>query len=198
VENVRAISRRPLAIRAPKLQVIEHQDYRDYTAIVSAFQSVDACFYCLGKSATQVSGEVEYRVLTRDLALAAARALRAASPAAVFHFVSGQGAALDSRMMWARVKAETERELLAGFDAVCWRPAAIDGAMSPSSPAAYRYARLLYPLLRPFRSLYVSAEDLGRAMLQATTENLRGCVVENPAIRDLADRSATQHAGRTP
>jgi hypothetical protein len=47
----------------------------------------------------------------------------------------------------------------------------------------------LFRLLRPFRSLYVSGEDLGRAMLQATDERMRKRVLENPDIRDIADRA---------
>jgi hypothetical protein len=50
---------------------------------------------------------------------------------------------------------------------------------------------LLSPALRvlkPFRSLYVAGEDIGRAMLEATRENLRRRVIENAEIRELAER----------
>jgi hypothetical protein len=36
--------------------------------------------------------------------------------------------------------------------------------------------------------MYVAGEDLGRAMLEATRENLRRRVIENGEIRDLAER----------
>lgn len=189
VEEVRAIARRPLPQIHGKLKVVLHADYLDYGPIAASFAGVDAALFCLGKSATQVSGEEEYRRITYDFAIAAARALRAQSPAAVFHLLSGQGTALGSRMMWARVKAETERDLRAEVGAVCWRPAAIDGPISRSAPGAYRFLRPMYLLLRPFRGLYVKAEDLGRAMLQATVEGLRDRVIENAEIRDLADRA---------
>jgi hypothetical protein len=52
----------------------------------------------------------------------------------------------------------------------------------------YSLMRPALRLLKPFRSLYVSGEDLGRAMLQATKENLRRRVIENAEIRDLAER----------
>jgi uncharacterized protein YbjT (DUF2867 family) len=193
VTEVRAIARRPVELEErtghEKLRVILHSDFLDYAAAEDAFAGVDVCFYCLGISVTQVSGEPEYRKITRDFALAAARTLKTRSPQAVFHFVSGQGAALDSRMMWARVKAETERDLLAlDSTTVCWRPAAIDGMPSKSEPRLYKVFRPLYPLLSPIRSLYISGKDLGKAMLQATQENLRGQVIENRGIRDLADR----------
>ena len=114
VTEVRAIVRRPLDLSHPKLREFTHGNFEDFTAAAEAFAGLDACFYCLGKSVRQVSGEAEYRTITHDYALAAARALRQQSPAAAFHFISGAGTALDSRFMWARVKAETERARAAG------------------------------------------------------------------------------------
>jgi uncharacterized protein YbjT (DUF2867 family) len=191
VHQVRTISRRPLGLAHPKLRAFQHGDYQNFAAVAAAFEGVDACFYCLGKSVRQVSGEAEYRTITHDFALAAAATLRTESPAAVFHFISGQGANLRSRFMWARVKAETERDLLEQFDAVCWRPASIDGIPSASEPAMYKALRpVARLLLRPFRSLYVTGEDIGLAMLQTTVDGIRGRIFENAAIRDLAGRQA--------
>jgi uncharacterized protein YbjT (DUF2867 family) len=190
VASVRAVVRRPLKIADPKLEVVSHQDFLDYSNAAAAFQGVDACLYCLGISVTQVSGEAEYRKITRDFALAAAGALRGGSPSAVFHYISGQGTSLTSRFMWARVKAEAERELMTRFAAVCWRPGAIDGAPPENLPWYYAMARgPLFVLLRPFRGLYIKGEDIGRAMLVATREGVRGRILENREIRDLADRS---------
>jgi uncharacterized protein YbjT (DUF2867 family) len=189
VEEVRAVVRRPPVLADPKLRAIVHGDFLDYSPIADAFAGVDACLFCLGISATQVPGEAEYRGITHDFALAAARALRAGSPEASFHFISGQGANADSRFMWARVKAETERDLIAEVAALCWRPAAIGGVPSRSEPRLFKIMRPLLRLLSPFRSLYIKGEDLGRAMLLAAVENLRGRILENRDIRDLADRA---------
>ena len=190
VEEVCAITRRPLGLAHEKLRVFVHGDYLDYAAVGEAFAGVDACLFCLGISATQVSGEAEYRRITHDFALAAAQALRAHSPAAAFHFISGQGTHPDSRFMWARVKAETERDLMALVDAVCWRPAFIDGEPSESGPRLYQRLRPVLRLLKPFRSLYVDGRDLGRAMVQARLENVRRRVIENAEIREIAERSS--------
>jgi uncharacterized protein YbjT (DUF2867 family) len=189
VEEVRAVVRRPLSLTHEKLRVVVHDDFLDYTRIADAFAGVDACLFCLGISSTQVSGEAEYRRITHDFALAAARALRAGSPGAVFHFISGQGTNVASRFMWARVKGETERDLMAEVDAVCWRPAAIDGVPSQSEPRLFKILRPLFRLLSPFRNLYVKGEDLGRAMLLGAAEDMRGRILENREIRDLADRA---------
>ena len=127
------------------------------------------------------------------MAMAAAGALLSNSPSAAFHFISGRGASLDSRQMWARVKAETERDLMTAVKAVCWRPAAIDGVPSAREPVVFKVAR---PILRvvfgPFPSLYVKGEDIGRAMLEAASQGMRNRIIENTEIRDLADRWAAR------
>ncbi|WP_110169740.1 hypothetical protein [Luteitalea pratensis] len=188
VGELRLVTRRAPALRDPRMSIVLRDDFAHYGDGDEAFAGADLCLWCLGKSVSQVDGEAAYRRPTYDFAIAAAGALRKASPAATFHFVSGAGAALGSRAMWARVKAETERDLLAGTRALCWRPAAIGGHPSASEPMAYRVMRPALWLLRPFRGLYVSGDDLGRAMLQAHADGLSGRIVENREIRDLADR----------
>ncbi|MGH7600246.1 MAG: NmrA family NAD(P)-binding protein [bacterium] len=188
VEEVRAITRRPLRAVHPKLRVFIHDDYLRYDGIEAAFAGVDACLFCSGVSSTQVSEEAEYRKITHDFALAAAHVLQAQSPKAAFHFISGKGTQADSRFMWSRVKAETEHDLMALVGATCWRPAFIDGESSDSWPWLFKVLQPLLRLLKPFPGLYVRGLDLGRAMLQATVENMRERVIENAAIRDIASR----------
>jgi len=124
-----------------------------------------------------------------DFVMAAAAELRSGSPDAVLHFVSGEGTSLDSRFMWARVKAETERDLAGVIATVCWRPAFIDGGSAVSGPRLYRALRPLFRLLRFARALYVTSEDIGRAMLCATAEGTRRGVIVNAQIRALAERA---------
>ena len=135
--------------------------------------------------------EPAYRRIHHEFPLAAARALTAIRPAAHFHYLSGGRAALNSWWMWARVKAEAERDLIAEVDATCWRPAMIDG--TPVAPMP-KLAELMRPMLRavlkPFRSMYIVSDDIGRAMLQATEKNLRRRIFENGEIRDLADEAS--------
>ena len=54
VTEVRAVVRRSTGVRDPKLREIIHDNYLDYSAIADAFAGVDACFFCLGISVTQV------------------------------------------------------------------------------------------------------------------------------------------------
>lgn len=72
--------------------------------------------------------------------------------------------------------------------ATCWRPAFIDTDPSDSGPRLLQLLRPLFRLLKPFPSLYVYGQDLGRAMLQATVENMRGRVIENAEMREIANR----------
>jgi uncharacterized protein YbjT (DUF2867 family) len=188
VDEVRAITRRPLRATHAKLHVFIHDNYLNYAGREAAFAGVDACLFCLGVSSTQVSEEAEYRKITHDFALAAAHVLRAQSPKAAFHFISGKGTQADSRFMWSRVKAETERDLMALIGATCWRPAFIDGEPSDSWPWLFKALQPLMRLLKPFPGLYVRGHDLGRAMLQATVENMRERVIENAEMREIANR----------
>jgi uncharacterized protein YbjT (DUF2867 family) len=186
VKEVRAITRRPLRFTHKKLRVFLHNDYLDYAPVEKAFVDVDACFFCLGVSVTQVSGE-EYRKITHDFALAAAQTLLVNSPTAAFHFISGKGTDIKSRFLWARVKAQTERDLITLTNAICWRPALIDGEPSNSSPRLYRILRPVLRIFKPLRSLYVEGQEVGRAMLHATNENIRGRIIENAEIRNIAN-----------
>jgi uncharacterized protein YbjT (DUF2867 family) len=195
VDEVRVIVRRPLKVTHEKLRVIIHRDFLDYAAVAEAFDGIDACLFCLGISVRQTSGEAEYRTITHDFGLAAARTLRRHSPDAAFHFISGQGTALDSRMMWARVKAETERDLMQEFGAVCWRPAFIDGVDSDNAPRLYQAIRPAFRLLRGLRGMYVAGEDIGLAMIQATRDGERGRIIDNREIRRIADGARAAGGG---
>lgn len=184
VDDVRTITRKPLSLDHPKLHSFVHSDFLDFSPVAAAFDDVDALLFCLGVSATKVSSD-EYRVITHDYAMAAANVLKSRSPQAAFHFISGQGTRPGSKIMWSRVKGETENDLMDLVGAVCWRPAAIDG----EPVGTYRMFQPFYRLLRPFRSLYIAGPDLGRAMLQTTIENMRRRVIENREIREIAERA---------
>jgi uncharacterized protein YbjT (DUF2867 family) len=189
VTEVRAIVRRSTGVHDPKLREITHDDYLDYSKIADAFTGVEACFFCLGVSVSQVPLEADYRRIHQQFPMAAAKMLRDKTPAAIFHYLSGGNAALNSWWMWARVKAEAERDLMSAVDALCWRPGMIDGEPAGSQPALTRALRpLLRAIFKPFRNLYIMNIDIGRGMLEATTQGLRRRIFENAEIRDLADR----------
>jgi uncharacterized protein YbjT (DUF2867 family) len=188
VEQVRAVVRRPLMSTSPKLRTYIHKDFLDFATAEEAFRGVDSCLFCLGISSTQVSKE-EYRTITYSYTLAAANMLKRHSPQAAFHYISGQGTRADSRMLWSRVKAQTEHDLIELLGADCWRPAFIDAKPSASLPKVYALFFPLGRLLKPFPRAYIHGHDLARAMLQATMEKIRGHIFENPEIREIASRA---------
>jgi hypothetical protein len=187
VGEVRAITRRPLIETSPKLRTYLHNDFLNFATAEEAFRSIDACLFCLGVSSTQVSPE-EYRTISYSYPLAAANMLKTKSPSAVFHYISGRGTHAESRMSWARVKAQAEHDLIELADADCWRPALIDAKPSPTLPKLYAAFYPFGRLFKPFPNLYIHGHDLGRAMLQATVENLRRRIIENAEIRRIAAR----------
>jgi uncharacterized protein YbjT (DUF2867 family) len=187
VEDLRVIVRRPLGRTESKLREFVHTNFLDYTAVAEAFRAIDACLFCLGTSVTQVSKE-EYVKISHDYPVAAAKMLKKESPGAAFHYISGAGTNSQSRRFWSKVKGQTENELMELIEADCWRPAFIDAKPSPRLPKIFGILSPALRVLKPFRSLYVSGEELGRAMLEATRENLRRRIIENAEIRELAAR----------
>jgi uncharacterized protein YbjT (DUF2867 family) len=188
VDEVRVIGRRPVGLAHEKLREYLHDHYSNYARVREAFSGIDTCMFCLGISVMKVGSESEYRKITHDFAIIAAQTLKRESPSALFQYISGAGTRADSRMMWARVKAQTEQELMAMMPAVCWRPAFIHGEASAGRPGIFKLLRPLFMLLKPFRSLYVEGRELGWAMIQATLENIHGRVIENAEIKETAGR----------
>ncbi|MDI1334991.1 MAG: hypothetical protein PSU94_02305 [Lacunisphaera sp.] len=189
VTEVRTISRRKIAVDSRKQVGFQHGHLTDYSAVSDAFAGLDACFYCIGRATALVKAEAEYHTLAYDAPLAAAKALQARSPAAVFHYLSGQGASLDSDAMWAHTKAEAEADLLDHYRAVCWRPGAIDARNTTGWPFFYKLMIPAVRILAPARKFYVKGEDLARAMLQLASTRDRSRIIENVEIRQLADAS---------
>jgi len=191
VEAVATVGRRPTGLSHPKLQEIVHDDLLDYTSIRERLSGLDACFFCLGVTSAGMS-EAEYRRVTVDLAVAAARALLELNPGMTFCFVSGAGADSSEagRIMWARVKGAAENGLLAmPFPAVyCLRPAFIQPMRGVRSrtriyAALYAVTSPLYPLLRRLFPKYVTTSvAVGRAMIRLVGSDHPSGVLENDDI----------------
>lgn len=193
VTDIVVVTRRPLGVESPRLKEVICSDFFDLEPLAEHLTGLDACFYCLGVSQTQVPDPVKYREITYDFTVAAARALLRHSPAHTFHFLSGSGADPSgrSRILFARVKGETEVALqgLGLVGVVCWRPGYIHPLHPRENPHwSERLTRMLYPLFRGFNSFSITADNLGRAMLQGAIEGLREGVIDNAAMWGLAGR----------
>src|SRR5689334_21306199 len=199
VDSVLAVSRSPLAVTHPKLRELRRKDFFDYRDITPQFESVDACFFCLGVSSIGMK-EADYYHLTYDLTLSAASALAAAHPNATFCYVSGEGtdSSERGRRMWARVKGKTENALLAlPLDAYMFRPGFIrprPGGRSKTLWIRLAYAILdpLYPVLSKLAPRHMTTlENVSHAMLAVADAGYEKRVLENWDINALgrADRA---------
>jgi len=171
-----------------KLRNIIHANLFDLTALESELRGFDACFFCLGVSAVGMK-EADYRRVTFDLTLAAARTLARLNPGMVFIYVSGQGTGR-GRAMWSRVKRETEVALASlTFRAVyAFRPGVIvplHGIRSKTGwyQALYDISAPLLPALQRMAPQFATTtERVGRAMLAVAKGGWPAPVLENNDI----------------
>ncbi len=191
IENVLAVGRGPTGQRNAKLREIRHDNFLDYSAIESDLAGYDACFFCLGVSSVGID-EARYRQVTHDITLAAATTLSRLNPGMVFVYVTGRGTDSTGQggLMWARVKGETENDLLKlPFKAAyMFRPAAIQplhGIRSRTAwyQAIYVAAAPLFGLLKRVAPKYVTTtERIGRAMIKVARDGYPKPVLESEDI----------------
>jgi nucleoside-diphosphate-sugar epimerase len=86
VESVLCVGRSPVPNIDSKLRELLVRDPGDLSAVTADVSGFDACFFCLGVSAGGMS-EQNYRRLTLDLTLGAARTLAGCNPGMTFIYV---------------------------------------------------------------------------------------------------------------
>src|SRR5256714_14479340 len=194
VETVLAVGRNPTGQRHAKLHEIVHNDFLDFSRIESQLAGYDACFFCLGVSSLGMSEE-QYRRLTYDITLAAARTLAKLNPQMVFIYVTGRGTDSTERgkLMWARVKGKTENDLLKlPFKAAyMFRPSGIQPLHGVRSKTAW--INVVYAVTAPLLSWMVRAtpnhmttsEQLGRAMIKVARDGYPKAVLESADINSI-------------
>ena len=191
VGRVLAIGRGASGKADPKLRDLVLKDLTDYAAVADELAGYDACFFCLGIASAGMS-EADYRKITVDIAVAAARVLVDRNPQMTFVYVSGAGSDSTgkSRTMWARVKGEGENAILAmPFKGkFVFRPAFIRPLHGITSrTVSYR---VLYAIMRPFvpviSALFprhvTTTERVGRAMLAVARSGHPKAILENADI----------------
>jgi uncharacterized protein YbjT (DUF2867 family) len=194
VERVLVIGRRSIGKKDAKLRELIHQDFTDFAPIGKELSGFDACLFCLGVSSAGMS-EADYRRVTSDFTLAAARALAAKNPGMTFVYVSGMGTDSSEKglQMWARVKGATENALLQmPFKAAfMFRPGFIQPLHGETSSTFW--TRALYTVLAPtypvwktlFPKYVMTTEELGRAMLRVVKHGAPKKVLESEDISAL-------------
>ncbi len=204
IESVVSVVRHPGNISHPKLRELVHEDFLDYVPVCAEFAGADACFFCLGVSSAGMN-EADYRRVTHDFTLAAAKEILAESPHACFCFVSGAGTdgTGRGRVMWARVKGQTENALIAmGFSGVfMFRPGYIQPMKGVRSKTAlyqviYNVVGPLYPLMHLLVPSYVTTTiDLAHAMIEAARDGYSRQVLETADINRLARQYEANRSG---
>lgn len=191
VARVLLVSRRSAGVNHPKVEEAIRQDFYDFSDLQGRWSDYDACFFCLGVTSVGLD-EATYRRLTFDLTLAAARSMAAAKPGMTFCYVTGLGTdgTAKGRVMWARVKGETENAILAlPFKAAyMFRPGYIQplkGVRSKTAwyDAVYKVAWPLYPPLRRLApGFFTDTVTIARAMLNVVTRGYPRPVLEGRDI----------------
>ena len=190
VESILVIGRRPCGVSHPKLIEIIHKDFYDYSVTQKQLNGYNACFFCLGVTSIG-KNEDEYRRLTYDLTMSAAKTLVQQNPEMVFCYVSGTGtdSTEHGRSMWARVKGKTENDLMKlPFKAVyAFRPGFIKPIAGLKNTLTFaKWLAPLYPIMNIFFSKYVcTLEDVGRSMIHVVTNGYSKRILECADITEL-------------
>lgn len=176
IKKVLVIGRRPINVEHPKLKEIIHKDFLEFASIKEQLVNYDACYYCLGISASGLS-EDQYKTITYDYTMACANTLYELNPETTFIYVSGVGtnSTEKGRMMWARVKGKTENDLLnKGFkNAFAFRPGMIlplrgIKSRTKSYQFMYDYFTWLVKLIKLISpNSVVSTSQIGLAMINS-------------------------------
>jgi uncharacterized protein YbjT (DUF2867 family) len=192
VERVLVINRRPCGVQHEKLTEIIHEDFHDFSAIVSQLSGCNACYFCLGVSSMGMKEE-QYRHLTYNLTMHVANTLARLNPDMTFCYVSGAGTdgSERGRSMWARVKGKTENDIAKlPFKAVYnFRPGYIQPMKGMKNTyRAYRLLGWLYPVFKAlFPGYVVQLEEIGQAMTKVTLKGYHKQVLECEDIVAMAN-----------
>ena len=187
VIKVTAITRRSTGKKHKKLVEVIHDDFLNYKKIKDRLADHDACFWCLGVSQSKVRKEDDYRRMTYDFTIEAAKVLEKVDPGMTFCFLSGMGTNQNGRMMWARIKGKTENDLKKfNIKLYNFRPAFIHPIKGQKNQ--YLSGKILYPFIKNSRKMCVEADEFGRAMINAALYGYEKQILENPDIREMAKK----------
>jgi uncharacterized protein YbjT (DUF2867 family) len=199
VQSVLSVGRNATGQNDPKLKEIVRPDLLDLAPIEPDLSRFDACFFCLGVASAGMT-EANYRRVTFDITLAVATTLARLNPGMTFVYVSGAGADSSERgrVMWARVRGQTENAVLElPFKTVAViRPAGIiplHGITSrtPLYRVAYTLTRPLWPVLyKAFPQFVTTTERLGRGMLEIARHGAPKPILEARDINALTASDA--------
>ncbi|WP_370632283.1 NAD(P)H-binding protein [Rhodoferax sp. U2-2l] len=178
VDVVHCLSRRPLALKHPKLHVL----VVDFAALPS-LPKVDECFIALGTTIKVAGSQAAFKSVDLDAVVAVARAAKSAG-ATKLGVVSAMGANAQSRVFYNRIKGEMELALTSlGLQClVLARPSLLDGnraALGQPERGGEDFGLLLARRLRvllPANYRAILAKDVAHALVRAVKAAKPGVV----------------------
>lgn len=186
----RASQRITAGVEAGKVTMILHRDYLDYAAISEILSEIDAVYWAIGLSAVGME-QPAYREIhvTFPARFMTAWLNAGARNNRTFHYVSGSGAKVGSRMMWAREKADAESILAnlaqdSDVRVVSYRPAFI----LPTEAEAGAGQKIMHAVFSPI-GMAIESEAIGKAMLALSNDGrpfANGLILENADIQRLS------------
>lgn len=177
-------------IQHPKITVVLHQDFFNYTGLEDYFVKAEAIIWSLGISQTQVSRR-QYENITYGYLDACTRFCMQVHPSVRFVFVSGDGADRmeKSRTLFKRIKGKAENALLGSGlkDIYIARPDAVRPKhKNKNAPLAYKLVYPLFPLVAKLAPNKVIWSDiLAKALLYIVKNGYKTTTVENIELRML-------------
>lgn len=187
VRKVLTVGRHITGVNHPKLQEIEHQDFRDYSALAPKWSESDVCFYCLGVYQNQVSAELFWEI-TVDYLSALLGTLAPTNQKITFCLFSSMGADPTGKNPFRFAKAKGRAEqILSESPFRTWyvfRPGYINPGRTPSRAGFSGW--VAQPIYKLFPSIGIDAFDLAKVMVKVGLEGSEKRVLENKDMRILA------------
>jgi nucleoside-diphosphate-sugar epimerase len=177
-------------MRHPKIKIVIHNNFINYSSATEYFAKADALVWCLGISQTQVSRK-QYETITYEYTKACADFCKQVNPSTRFIFVSGDGAdrTEKSRTLFKRLKGKAENSLLhSGLQKVIIaRPDAVRPKhKNKRAPFAYKLIYPLFPLVEKFAPHKIIWSDvLARALIKLAKHGYEKDTLENIELREL-------------
>jgi uncharacterized protein YbjT (DUF2867 family) len=194
VEKILIINRRSCGIVHSKVREIIHKDFFDYSNIINELGGYDACFFCLGVSSIGMN-ENDYKRMTYELTLQAAKSLSAVNKEMIFCYVSGAGtdSTEKGKLMWARVKGKTENDLtkLPFKSVYAFRPGFIKPVdRQKNIKTIFTVVGFMYPLLKMiYPNGGCKLDEIAFAMINAIKFGFEKRILENNDIEQLAKKN---------
>jgi uncharacterized protein YbjT (DUF2867 family) len=184
VEDVLVVCRRSCGYTHLKLREIVHSNLYDLSPIEDQLKGYDACFFCLGMSSIGVK-EPEFAKVTYDLTMHFATTLSKLNPNMTFCYISGKGTNADGKLMWQKVKGQTENDLLKlPLKVYNFRPGVIKPTKGlKNTLSLYKWMGWMLPIINTISpKSVVSLKQIGDAMINVTEKGYNKNIIE---VRDI-------------